>query len=65
MDTWLIQTYFLVPAESPLISMCDNTVRMDSVSTDYRLLRTSFKVPTLQTRWIQQAEITTTAGVLT
>jgi len=31
----LIQTFSLVPAEFPLISMCDNTVRMDSISMDF------------------------------
>jgi len=39
----LIQTFFLVPAEFPLISMCDNTVRMDSISMDFHW--------TQQTNW--------------
>jgi len=30
--------FFLVPGESLLISMSDNTVRMDSVSMEFRLL---------------------------
>jgi len=46
--------FFLVLTESLLISVCDNTVRTDSVSTDFHLLRTSFLVPALRTRWIQQ-----------
>ena len=34
--------------------MCDNTFRMDSVSTDFCLLQTSFPVPTQGTHCIQQ-----------
>jgi len=37
MNTRLID-FFLVPAESLLLSMSDNMVRTDSVSTDFRLL---------------------------
>lgn len=48
MDTSLIQTFFLVPAEFLLISMYDTTVKKDSNSTDFRL-QTSLSVPTLQT----------------
>jgi len=49
-----MQTFFLVQAESLLISLSDNTVRMDSISTDFSLLQTSFLVPTLRTQahWI-------------
>jgi len=49
MDTHLTQTFFVVLAESLLISMYDNTVRMDSISTDFHLLQTSFPVPALRT----------------
>jgi len=49
MDTQLMQT-----GESLLISMCDNTVRTDSVSTDFRLLQTSLPVPTLWRGWTKQ-----------
>jgi len=64
-DAHLIQTFFLVPAESPLISMCDNAVRVDSVSTGYHLLQTSFPIPTLRTRWYNRLiEITTKASML-
>ena len=45
--------FFLVPAESLVISACD-TIRMDSVGTDFHLLHTSFLVPTRRTCWIQQ-----------
>ena len=48
-DTRLIQTFFLVPAESLLISMCNHMVRKDSFSTDFHSLQTSFPVPTLRT----------------
>ena len=37
--TRLIQT-FLFPAEFLLISVCDNMVRTDSISTDFSLLQT-------------------------
>lgn len=51
-NRYSVNTDFLVPVESLLIiSMCDNTVRTDSVSTKFRLLQTSFLVPTLWTRW--------------
>jgi len=40
--TRLIQTFLLVLAESTLISMYNNTVITHSVSTDFRLLQTSF-----------------------
>jgi len=46
--------FFIFPAESVLISLSDNMVRMDSISTDFDLLQTTFQVPTVQTRWIQQ-----------
>jgi len=46
--------FFLFPAESLLISVCDNMVWMDSITMDFCLLRTSFPVPTLRTCWIQQ-----------
>jgi len=39
----------LVPAESTSISMHDDTVITDSVSTDIHLLQTSFLLPTLWT----------------
>ena len=42
MDIRLTQNFFLVPAESLLISMSDNMVRMDSVSTDFHLVQTIF-----------------------
>jgi len=45
--------FFLVPAEYPLISVCDNMLRMDSVSMEFHLLQTTLPVPTLQTHWIQ------------
>jgi len=57
--------FFLVPAEFLLISMSDDTVRMDSVNMEFHLLQTSFPVATLQTRWIQQTEITTMSDMLT
>jgi len=44
--------FFLVPAESLLISMSDDIVRTDSASRDFHFLQTSFLVPTLWTRWI-------------
>jgi len=49
--------FLLVAAESPLVSVSDNTVTTDSVSTDFRLLQTSLPVPTLRTRWMQQANL--------
>jgi len=52
--------FFLVPAEFLLISMSDDTVNME-----FHLLQTSFPVATLQTRWIQQTEITTMSDILT
>jgi len=70
-----MQTFFLASDESLLISMSVNTVRTASFSTDFRLLQTSFLVPTLWTSWIQQtnwdhdhgqhAYVFTTAVVLT
>jgi len=53
MDIRLTQNFFLVPAESLLISMSDNMVRMDSVS---RLSFTTdnFLLTTQWTYWIQQ-----------
>jgi len=41
-DTHLIQT-FLVPAESVLIQMSDNAVRMDSVGMDFIYYRPVFR----------------------
>ena len=46
--------FFLVPADSRLISMSDNAVRTDYVSTDFHLLQTSFPVRTQATRCTQQ-----------
>jgi len=54
MDTRLMRTYFLAPAEFVLISVCDNTVRTDSVSWNFSLLQISVLVPALWMRWIQQ-----------
>ena len=53
MDNSVNTDFFLFLAES-LISMCDNMVRTDSISTDFHLLQTSFLVPTLRTCLIQQ-----------
>jgi len=39
----------MVPAEFLIISMYDNTVKMDSNKTNFRLLQTSLSVPTLET----------------
>jgi len=48
-DSWLIQTFLLLQAQYTLISMHDNMVITDSVSTDFHLLQISFPVPTLWT----------------
>jgi len=47
MDTRLIWTLFLVPAEFLLITMHHNSDKMDSDVADFRLLRTTFLIPTL------------------
>jgi len=52
MDTHLIH-FSLVPAESLLISIFDNTVRTDTISMDFRLWQTSFPVPARWTCWIR------------
>ena len=52
MDTQLTQTFFGPDWVS--INLSDNTVRTASVSTDFRLLQTSFLVPNTTTCWIQQ-----------
>ena len=49
MDTELIQAFLFVLTEPTLISVRDNTVITDWVSTDLHLLQTSFRVPTLWT----------------
>jgi len=63
MDTCLIQIFFLIHAESLLISIYNKMVKRNSDSTDFHLLQTSLSVPTmLDTK--DKIEITTTAGVL-
>jgi len=48
-DTHLIRTFFFGPAVFLLTSVCDNTVRMDSDSMDFRSLQISFTIPTEKT----------------
>jgi len=57
--------FFLDPDEYLLISMCDNTVRMDSVTTDFSLLQTAFQFQHYERAGYNRLiEIMTTASLL-